>query len=149
MDRAASPVGRPASGPACPTCRQPLVTPLQGLAPECPSCGARFRSPLVAAALSVALPGAGHFYLRRRGLAATELGIGLLLFSFAMAKLTAVFVRVINEEAAPLDLLRICVPWGIVLASYSLFDGVFTWIVSRHRVALSPPAGIPPPEHIQ
>jgi len=149
VDRAASPAGQPTSGPECPTCRQTLATPLPGLAPECPQCGTGFRSPLVAAALSVALPGAGHFYLRRRGLAATELGIGVLLFSFAMAKLATVFVRVINETAAPFDLLRTCVPWGIVLASYSLLDGVFTWIVSRHKVVLSPPAEPAPPEHNQ
>jgi len=97
----------------------------------------------------VALPGAGHFYLRRRGLAAAELGIGVLLFSFAMSRLAAVFVQVIHETAMPLDLLRTCVPWGIVLASYSLLDGVFTWIVSRHRVSLSPAAEPTPPEHKQ
>ncbi|HZI93598.1 MAG TPA: hypothetical protein VFE84_05115 [Patescibacteria group bacterium] len=140
MEQAAPPVGRLSRDADCPACHRRIDGSPRGLAPTCPHCGATFRSPLAAAALSAALPGAGHFYLRRRGLALAELGIGLLLFSCAIARLAVVFVAVIHETATPFDLLRTCVPWGIVLACYSLLDGVFTWVVSRHRVVLSLPA---------
>jgi hypothetical protein len=95
---------------------------------------------MMAALLSVVLPGWGHFYLRRRVLAGVELAIGLILFGMAMVNLGIVFVRVLREQAPLLDLLRACPVWALVLASYSALDGLFTWAVSRRRVV---PASAP------
>src|SRR5262245_7014473 len=120
----------------CPACRAPLASPPRGASPGCPDCGARFRSPLVAALMSAALPGAGHIYLGRRALGLAELAGGLALFCWAMTSLFGVFLTVIDEGTSPLTILAACVPWAFVLAAYCLLDGVFTWIVSRRYVVL-------------
>lgn len=88
----------------------------------------------MAALLSVALPGLGHLYLGRRLLGLLELMAGLGLFLAALVHLTITFARVLAGEAPPLDLLRICLPWGAALVGYSLAVGLFTRIVSRRRV---------------
>ena len=93
----------------------------------------------MAALMSIALPGWGHFYLGRRVLAAFELAGGVLLFAAALVRLGVVFLAVLAERAGPQDLLWACLPWAFVLVCYSVADGVFTLLVSRRR--LVPAAG--------
>ncbi len=88
----------------------------------------------MAVLLSMALPGAGHWYLRRRGLATVEFGIGIALFATALWQLVETFLLVARGQAPLLDLLRICVPWALVLGGYSIADGLFTWMVSRRAI---------------
>lgn len=126
---------------ACPACGASLPAAPRGLAPRCPRCGASFRSPTLAVMLSVLLPGCGHLYLGRRALGLFELALGVVLFLSAIVKLGVVFLRVVNETAVPLDLLRACIPWTLALASYSLIDGAFTWLVSGRRVVLGSTSG--------
>ena len=112
---------------------------MRGSAPVCPSCAAAFRSPLVAALLSAALPGSGHLYLRRRALGIAEMAAGFTLFVTGLVFLARVFLRVVSEGTSPLELLTACLPWVVLLGAFSLLDGLFTWLVSRRRVVLAPP----------
>ena len=92
----------------------------------------------MAAVLSAALPGLGHLTLGRRLLGAIEMLIGLAILGAALAHLGLTFMDVLHGTARPLDLLLVCVPWGFVLVGFSILDGLFTWLVSRRRVVLSP-----------
>jgi len=96
----------------------------------------------VAALLSMALPGAGHWYLDRRALAVLEFLAGAILFAAALWRLFVTFLEVAREQAPLLDLVRVCVPWALILGAYSVADGLFTWLVSRR--ALVPAAGKEP-----
>jgi hypothetical protein len=69
----------------CPGCARPLPAKPDG----CPACGARFRSPKLAALLSLAFPGAGLFYAGAPVLAVFDLlGELLLLAVFGIALAT-------------------------------------------------------------
>ena len=89
---------------------------------------------MVAALLSVGLPGSGHLYLGRRLLGSLELLGGLALLIMALFRLGIVFMAAMEGEAPPLALLRACLPWALILSAYSVASGAFTWIVSRHRL---------------
>ena len=127
----------------------PLICPdcgrrLPALPRVCPGCGLRFRWIPMAALLSAALPGAGHFYLGRRFLACIEAAGGLAIFLTALYRLGEVFLRVVGEAGNPLDLLAPCLRWSVLLAGYSVADACFTLLVSRRR--LVPERADPAPE---
>ena len=52
----------------------------------------------------------------------------------ALWQLVETFLRVARAQAPLLDLMWVCVPWALILGGYSVLDGLFTWIVSRHVV---------------
>jgi len=88
----------------------------------------------MAALMSTALPGAGHIFLGRRLLGFFELAGGLAILGAALFNLGVVFMRVMRQEALPLDLLRPTLPWGLAIVSYSAASGLFTWLLSRGRL---------------
>lgn len=92
----------------------------------------------MASLLSMALPGAGHYYLKRPILASLELGGGLILLGRGVLDLLAIFPAVVDGEKSSMALMTACVPWALILAAYSMCSGGFTWLVSRHRLV---PAG--------
>lgn len=85
----------------------------------------------------MALPGLGHLYLGRWTLGAIEMALGLALFAAGLARLTGAFVRMLREGTDPFSLLRVCLPWALILACYSVADGLFTLLVSRHRLVVT------------
>ncbi len=87
--------------------------------------------------MSTALPGAGHIFLGRRLLGFFELAGGLAILGAALFNLGVVFMRVMRQEALPLDLLRSTLPWGLAIVTYSAASGLFTWLLSRGRLVLS------------
>jgi membrane protein implicated in regulation of membrane protease activity len=91
----------------------------------------------MAALMSAALPGAGHIFLGRRLLGFFELAGGLALLGAALFNLGVVFMKVMRQEALPLELLRPTLPWGLTIVTYSAASGLFTWLLSRGRLVSS------------
>ncbi len=89
---------------------------------------------MLAAILSVGLPGAGHIYLGRRVLGALEMSGGLVLLGLALLRLGAVFMEALEGRTPPVAILRACVPWGLAIGAYSIASGLFTWLMSRRLV---------------
>lgn len=96
--------------------------------------------------MSVVLPGWGHFYLKRRWLAAAELAGALILLGAGVARIFGVFLAVVDERARIADIILALIPWVLILAGYSVADGLFTLVVSRRRIVPDPGAeGTPTP----
>jgi len=128
---------------SCPSCKTRVETPLKGWTPRCASCGIPLRSPLTAVALSIALPGLGHWYLERRALAVIEMALGFALFTGSIVHLVIVFIAVLNETRPLWDIMRVALWWAPAIIGYGILDALFTWLVSRRRVLLKEP--VPPP----
>lgn len=122
----------------CPSCKARVETPLKGWTPRCASCGIALRSPLTAVALSIALPGLGHWYLERRALAVIEMALGFALFAGSIVHLVVVFIAALNEERPVWDILRVALWWAPAIVIYGILDAAFTWLMSRHRVVVRP-----------
>ena len=88
----------------------------------------------MAAFMSVVLPGWGHFYLGRRWLAACEFACALILLAAAITRLIGVFLAVLDERARITDIILALIPWLLILAAYSVADGLFTLAASRRRI---------------
>ncbi len=127
---------------ACPVCDAPADSAPAGWAPACASCGAAWRSPAVAALLSVGLPGLGHWYLGRRAAAILEASLGAVLLLASLVHLTVVFLASVEGRGSPFDLIGVVLRWAPVLIGYCLIDGALTWIVSRHRIVARTAPGI-------
>ncbi len=91
--------------------------------------------------LSLALPGLGHWYLRRRALAVVEMALGLALLAAAMTTLVMAIYRSADAMQALTDTMRAAIGeiirWSPALIGYPLLDGLFTWTVSRRRVVMN------------
>ena len=114
----------------CPVCARALPA----FPRRCPGCGSVFKWVPMAALMSVVLPGWGHFYLGRRWLAAFELAGALVLLFMGIARLFGVFLAVVDERAQIADIVVALIPWLLILAAYSVADGLFTLLVSRRLV---------------
>ena len=88
----------------------------------------------MAALMSIVLPGWGHFYLGRRRLAAVEFALAFTLLAAAITRLTSVFLAVVDERAEIPDIILALIPWVLILAAYSVADGLFTLAISRRRI---------------
>ena len=121
----------------CPSCNASVETPLAGWSPRCASCQVPLRSPLVAVLMSLAFPGLGHWYLRRRALAVVEMALGLGMLAAALAHMVMVFLAVVEETRPTMDILRVVLWWTPALVGYSVLSGLFTWLVSRRRVVVN------------
>ena len=88
----------------------------------------------MAALMSVVLPGWGHFYLGRRVLAAFEFACALILLVIGISRLLSVFLAVVDERAQISDIIVTLIPWVLILAAYSVADGLFTLVISRRLI---------------
>ena len=88
----------------------------------------------MAALMSVVLPGWGHFYLGRRWLAASEFACALILLAAAIMRLIGAFLAVVGERARISHIIEVVIPWLLILAAYSVADGLFTLAASRRRI---------------
>ena len=88
----------------------------------------------MAALMSVVLPGWGHFYLGRRWLAGCEFACALVLLAAAITRLIGVFLAVLDERARITDIILALIPWLLILAAYSVADGLLTLLLSRQLI---------------
>lgn len=95
--------------------------------------------------MSVVLPGWGHFYLGRRWIAACEFACAFILLAAATMRLIGAFLEVVDDRARIFHIIEVVIPWLLILAAYSVADGLFTLAISRRCIIRDDSAARPRP----